>query len=199
MKIDRPIAIAIIFFVILLLAFFFVVPEYKIFGRLQAELAQKKAEYDAEFAYYSAIAKTHSDLVAHADDLEKIDDALPTDPSLGSAVYFLQQTTKESGMLLKNVSLSKSSSGNSAARPSSDSLIQEKSKVVQDIVFSLDLLGDYASLGRLSMALESSSRIFEVTDISFGSSSQPIFGADQSQFQMTQVYSFKLQVKTHTY
>ena len=190
MKIDRPIAIAIIFFIILLLAFFFVVPEYKIFSRLQIELAEKKAEYNAEFDYYSAIAKTHSDLVAHAEDLEKIDDALPTDTSLGSAVYFLQQITKENGMLLKNLSLSKSSSGGS---------VQAGQQTIKDIVFSMDLLGDYSSLGRLIMSLENSSRIFEVTDISFGSSSQPLFGTDQPQFQMMQVYSFKLQVKTHTY
>ncbi len=191
MKIDRPIAIAIMFFIVLLLAFFFVVPEYKVFGQLQNELAEKKAEYNAEYDYYSAIAKTHGELVAHQEDLKKIDDALPTDPSLGNAVYFLQQTTKENGMLLKNLSLSKSSSGGNSAQPDK--------QTVKDIVFSMDLLGDYASLGRLIISLENSSRIFEITDISFGSASQAVFGGDQSQFQMTDVYSFKLQVKTHTY
>jgi Tfp pilus assembly protein PilO len=189
MKLDRPIAIAIIFFIILLLAFFLVLPEYKIFGKLQVELAQKKAEYNAEFDYYSAIARTHNDLQARKDDIQKIDDALPQDTSLGKTIYFLQQAAKENGVLLKNLSLSKSSLKNSAAG----------SQSVNDIVFSADLLADYPSFDRFIIASEKSSRIFEITDISFGSSSKPVFGINLAQFQMQQTFSFKVQIKTHSY
>jgi Tfp pilus assembly protein PilO len=190
MKIDRPIAVAIIFFIILLLVFFLVVPEYKIFGQLQTQLAEKKAEYNAEYDYYNAIAKTHNDLQAHTDDIKKIDDALPQDSSLGKTIYFLQQTAKENGIVIKNLSLSKSSPKSSATG---------SSQGVNDIVFSADLLGDYPSFDRFIIASEKSSRIFEITDISFGSPAGPIFGADQSQFQMQQTFSFKVQIKTHSY
>lgn len=190
MKIDRTIAVAIIFFVILLLVFLLVVPAYKTYGRLQKELAEKRAQFNAEYDYYAAIAKTHSELQAHREDLEKINDALPSDPSLGKTTYFLQQLARENGMILKSFSVSKSASKSA----------QSGNQIVSDMVFSLDLLGDYVSLGRLLIALEKSSRIFEVTDISFGSASQrPVFGADQPQFQMQQTFSFKVQIKTHSY
>ena len=48
MQIDRPIAIALILFIILLLVFFLVVPEYNTFKSLQTQLGEKKAEYNAE-------------------------------------------------------------------------------------------------------------------------------------------------------
>ena len=56
MQIDRPITIGLILFVILLLIFFLVSPEYKTFVKLQTELGEKKAEFNAEYAYFSAIA-----------------------------------------------------------------------------------------------------------------------------------------------
>ena len=62
MTFDRPIAIAITLFIILLLVFFLVVPEYKTFAKLQTELGEKKAEFNAEFDYYAAITKTFDDL-----------------------------------------------------------------------------------------------------------------------------------------
>ena len=91
MQIDRPIATALILFIILLLVFFLVVPEYKTFGKLQEELGEKKAEFNAQFDYYNAIANTYQQLQGRKDDIKKIDDALPQDPALGRVIYFLQQ------------------------------------------------------------------------------------------------------------
>jgi len=179
MTIDRPITIALTLFIILLLIFFLVVPEYNTFGKLQTELGIKKAEFNAEFDYYAAIAKTYYDLQSRQDALKKIDDALPNlpqNPTLGKLVYFLQETIKENGLIAKDLFLSKSSSSNVGVDASN----------VKDIVFSVDLLGDYPSLERFMASLEKSSRIFEITSISFGSASGP-------------PYSFSLQIKTHSY
>ena len=177
MQIDRPIVIALLLFIILLLVFFLVVPEYNTFVSLQSQLGEKTAEYNAQFDYYAAITKTYYDLQSRQDDVKKIDDALPQVPDLGSLVYFLQETAKENGLVTKDLFLSKSSSNNSNSNISSS---------IKDIVFSVDLLGSYASLENFIIALEESSRIFEVTNISFGSSSNP-------------PYSFSLQIKTHSY
>jgi Tfp pilus assembly protein PilO len=200
MQIDRPIAIALILFVIILLIFFLVAPEYATFGKLKTELSEKKAEYAAEYDYYAAIAKTYADLQEHKDDVKKIDDALPQDPSLGKTVYYLQQTSKANGLILKNLFLSKSSKSTGEATSGSS---------VKDIVFSLNLTGDYASLENFIIALEKSSRLFEVTNISFGAASNSATTAQTTQSQSkTQTpapapaqaaYSFTLQVKTHTY
>ena len=88
MQIDRPITIALILFIILLLVFFLVVPEYNTFKNLQTELGEKTAEYNAEYDYYHAISKTYYDLQSHQDDIQKIDDALPTDPDSGKNHLF---------------------------------------------------------------------------------------------------------------
>ena len=57
MQIDRPIAIALTLFIILLLVFFLVVPEYNTFESIANDiLVKKQAEYKAEFDYYAAIS-----------------------------------------------------------------------------------------------------------------------------------------------
>ena len=181
MTIDRPITIALTLFIILLLVFFLVMPEYKTFGALQTELGVKKAEFNAEFDYYAQITKTYYDLQSRQDDIKKIDDALPSlpqDPTLGKILYFLQNTAKGSGLIMKNLFLSQSSPG-AAASNSSSSSIRETS-------FSIDALGDYLAMQNFMASLEKSSRIFEITSISFSSQSGP-------------PYSFSLQIKTHSY
>jgi len=177
MQIDRPIAIALILFIILLLVFFLVVPEYNTFGKLQTELGEKKAEFNAGFDYYAAITKTYFELQSRQDDVKKIDDALPQNPDFGGTIYFLQETAKENGLIVKDLFLSKSSSGIVGSNISGS---------IKDIVFSIDLLGNYASLENFIVSLEKSSRIFEITNISFSSASGP-------------PYNFSLQIKTHSY
>jgi len=190
MQIDRPITIAIMIFAIILLVFVLVMPEYKIFTNLQTELSKKQAEFKAEYDYYATIARIYFDLQSRKSDVAKIDDALPQDSSLGKTIYFLQETAKENGMMVKDLYLSKSSLSSAGT---------SKGSTVKDIVFSMDLLGNYSSLGRFITAMEKSSRIFEVASISFGSANQPTSVSSQSQFQIQQTYSFSLQIKTHSY
>ena len=190
MQVDRPIAIALILFAIILLVFFLVMPEYNTFQTLRTEYSEKEAEYNAEFAYYNDITITYNDLLGHQDELAKIDDALPTDPALGKLVYFVQEASVENGMMIKSLFLSKSSSA-----PSSSGT--QGANKVKDVVLSLSMSGDYNSLENFMISLEKSSRIFEITSISFGAPSAS--GSDQSQFQSQDIYSFSLQVKTHSY
>ena len=177
MHIDRPITIALILFAILLLVFFLVVPEYKTFRRLQIELAEKTAEFNAEHEYYAEIDRTYFDLQAHKEDIQKIDDALPKDPTLGKLVYFLQDSAKTNGLAIKDLFLSKSSAVSAKANISNN---------VKDLVFSMDLMGSYPALGNFIGFLEKSSRIFEIINISFGSTTGP-------------PYNFSVQIKTHSY
>lgn len=189
MQIDRPIAIAIILFIVLILIFFLVAPEYRTFKQLRADLGQKIAEFNAEYDYYAQIAKTYLTLQARKDDLQKIDDALPKDPNFGKLVYYFQKTAAENGMIIKDLFLSKSSLANPSNKKSN----------INDIVFSMSLLGDYSSLGNFLASLEKSSRIFEVTNISFASESQTKIPSPLAQFQIQQIYTFNLEIKTHSY
>ena len=202
MKIDRPITISVMIFIIILLVFFLVMPEYNTFTSLQTQLGEKQAEYDAEFTYYNAIGATYADLHSSARqaDIEKVDDALPTDPDLGKIMYFLQDAALSNGMMIKDLFLSKTSQNTTQNTAGAK---------INDIVFSMDLLGNYSSLEQFLISLEQSSRVFEITSISFGSStpaaespasasSAPSAPA-QTQFQSQQTYSFNLQIKTNSY
>ncbi len=189
MQIDRPIAIAIILFIILLLVFFLVMPEYKTFKELQLDLGEKKAEFNAEFDYYAEITKKYYELQNRSEDLAKVDNALPQDPNLGKLVYYFQKTASDSGMIVKNLFLSKSAPVSSKG----------SKKSINEIIFSINVLGNYSSLGDFLASLEKSDRIFEVTNISFGSSSEPDIVSSESQFEIQQSYDFNLQIKTNSY
>ncbi len=190
MQIDRPIAIALTLFIILLLIFFLVTPEYNKFRSLQQELGEKTAEFNAEHDYYNSIDTTFYKLQGYKDSLQKIDDALPTDSSLGRLVYFLQKNGADSGLIINNVFLSKSSPALSGGN-------------IKDVGLSVNLLGSYAALGDFIRSLEKSSRLFEITSISFnsdnGGSPSGSSSNNSSQFQIQQIYSFNLEIKTHSY
>lgn len=156
----------------------------------KTELAEKKAGFNAEFDYYAGIAKTYNDLQSNAASIAKIDDALPQGPVLGKLIYYLQKSAGENGIIIRSLFLSKSSSATSTAGTGN---------TVKDITFSMDLLGDYSSLGKYLVSLEKSSRLVEVNSISFSGSSQSQTGPNQSQFQMQQTFDFSLQLTTHSY
>jgi Tfp pilus assembly protein PilO len=181
MHIDRPIAIALTLFIILLLMFFLVVPEYNTFTNLRTELGEKKAEYNAEFDYYNAIAATYFTLQSRQEDVNKVDSALPQNSDIGEVVYYLQKNAKDNGLIVKDLFLSKSSLAVSNSNSGNNI-----TNSVGDMIFSVDLFGDYASLENFIISLEKSSRIFEIASISFNSASGP-------------PYSFSLQIKTHSY
>jgi Tfp pilus assembly protein PilO len=183
MQIDRPIAIAIILFIVLLLGFFLVAPEYQNLKALQVKLAQKTGEFNAQYDYYAQITKDYYDMQSRKDDIQKVDDALPQDSDYGQLVYYFQKRASDNGLILKNMFLSQSSMTND----------------VKNLVFSLNLLGNYSSLENFIISLEKSSRIFDVSTITFGAASQSSTQTAVAQFQQQQTFNFNIEVKTHSY
>jgi len=189
--------------------FFFLVPEYKKFQSLRLELGEKIAEYNAKFDYYAEITKVYFNLRNQAEAVKIIDSALPSSPDLSSLVYFFQKTALENGMILKDVVLAK--------------LAKSDAVNLKEISFSLNLIGEYDSFKKFILALERSSRIFEITNISFGSPatvSSPLLESKSEEskkvektqkteerkkeetkelFQATRIYNFNIQVVTYSY
>jgi len=185
MHIDKPIIIALTLFIILLLIFFLVSPEYKKFKVLQTELGIKKAEYTAEFEYYSEIVKNYYQLKSRPDDIKKIDSALPSEPNLGKLVYYIQEEATKNGLVVKNLFLTKSSTSTT-------------SNTIKDLAFSLSLVGNYSSLESFLTSLQSSARLFEIASISFGAGGvSSVMNA--TQFETESVFSFSMQINTHIY
>ncbi len=194
MKIDRPISIALILFIILVLIIFFVLPKYRDFRSSQADLGKIEAEFNGKYAYYSEISKAFRDLQDQKESVDKIDSALPKKSPIADIVYFFQNNSREKGLIIKDLFLAKFS----APDPESG---------VKEIVFSLNLIGTYSSLKSFLYSMEESARLFEVNSITFGSSiSQGSSETstnnkiqNQPQFQSEQTYSFQLEIKTHSY
>jgi len=196
MDFDRPIAIALILFTIVLLIFFLVVPKYNQFKVLQQTLGEKQAAYDAKFAYYSEIGTIYAKLVEKKEIVEKIDNAIPSEMSYGPLVYFFQKKALENGLIVKGLFLTK------AAPINPDSELRE-------IVFSMNLLGEYTALKSFMASLERSARLFDTNNISFGTMVAPVTPASSSssktpakspvQIQIIQTYPFQLEIKTYSY
>lgn len=185
MEIDKPTIIAIILLAVILLSFFLVVPKYKQFKDFQMQVGIKTAEYENKYAYYSEIARLTRELENRKDILDKIDIALPSDPTYSSIVYFLQKKAGENGIFLKSVNLSKG-------------LLAEQ-EGVKEIGFSLNMMGDYTSLKNFIDSLEGSSRIFELNSISFSSAINPQQETKSSETGGAEAYSFQVQIKTNSY
>ncbi|MDP2741117.1 MAG: hypothetical protein Q8O66_00295 [bacterium] len=189
MGFDRPIAIATILFIILLLMFFLVVPEYNTFKGLQIELGEKKAEFNAKYEYFSEITRVFDELKNYKNGLEKVNDALPSSPSFGRLAYFFQKKSKENGLIIKDLFLAKYSFDDPGGK-------------VKEIVFSLNTSGSYSALKNFIFSLEKSARLFEITSISFSSAPSTILETPitkLTQFQIQQIYSFKIEISARSY
>ena len=168
--------------------YFFVVPRYYEFRDFQMKLGKAEAEYTGKFAYYSEVVKIFSELENRKESLDKISNAMPPKPQLADLIYFFQQKGAESGLIIKNMLLIKIS----PITPESG---------IKEIVFSLDALGNYQSLKNFLFLIESSSRLFEVDNVSFGAQiiNQLSQKTPVSQPSAQQTYSFRLEIKTHSY
>ncbi len=195
MKIDRPIAIAVMLFLTLVAVVWLLIPKYKEFRETRYELGRVEAEYSSKYEYYSEISKIFSELQKNEEGVKKIEDALPEKTKISDLMYFLQKKSSENGLIVRNLYLTKISDTGT------------KSKI-KEIVFTIDLMGTYSSLKNFLLGVENSARLFEVNNISFGNSdsktvtvsSVKTTGGSQKQMSVSdQTYSFKVEIKTHSY
>ncbi|OGZ68376.1 MAG: hypothetical protein A3D44_01765 [Candidatus Staskawiczbacteria bacterium RIFCSPHIGHO2_02_FULL_42_22] len=189
MKFNRPTLAIMILVITLAFGFLFVAPTYNSIHDLEVTLAQKNQEYTGKAQYYARVFETLSLIKARQLDLQKIDSALPASFSLASLVAFFQDKSNGSGLTLKSTSFSRL-----AQKSATDKSVAEW---IKSISFNLDLSGTYSGFKKFLAALDSSSRLFEVTSISFRSpAGQGVLSAKANQ---SVIYDFQLQVKTNSY
>lgn len=188
MEVNKVFSAIFIFVVTLILTFVFVVPKYQQSSDSQKALAQKQAEYEGKLMYYSKIADLIKNIESKQDALAKVNNALPQDFSYAQVVYFLQQKGTEAGLIVKSLTFSPSS-GASAGQQN-----------VKDVVVTANVSGNYQGLKNFISSLETSSRLFGVTSISFtapaGSASSANAGQAPNQ---ENIYDFAVVIKTNTY
>jgi Tfp pilus assembly protein PilO len=182
MEIDKPIAISFMLFLTLVLVFYLVIPQYKLFQSSLIEIGTKEADLQAKDAYFIEITKTYRELIQRQDSLDKIEAALPDKLSLSSLINFLYQKSAEKGLIIKRVSILQSKSSNNTENS------------LKEAVISLNLFGSYTAFEQFLFTIEESSRLIESQDFSFSVT------PSSTENQTTQeTYPIRLNIKVYSY
>jgi len=152
MEIDRPIAIAVTLFIILLVFFYLFLPQYREVEDLQAEIMSGRAELADRENYFESIVDNYRKLIENEENLMKINTAVLPDPSIPSLVYFLEEKSNENGLILRELNLGQ---------------IDYTGEEVKSAKFSFLLTGSYSGFRPFLQSLETSSRLIDIEKISF--------------------------------
>ena len=155
---NKSFAIPILFFIALIIAVYFVLPAFSDFNSLKKELEIREKEALTIENYYRKIHNNFDKLKEHQETLEKIDSALPGEFFSPSLFDYLQKTSAENGMFLKNVSLATPAVKKAKEKEKSTERIQEE-------YVSIELIGSYDSFQNFLKSVEKSSRLIEVENI----------------------------------
>ncbi len=158
---------------VILLVAFFLLPTYKKIESFQFEIDQKMAEIRYEEEKISHFNNLLEKLNQYQPELQKVNFALPPDPSLPALFNFFQKKASENNLTLEEIS--------------AFSITPFKEKVRQ-INFELKISGSYPAFKEFLLALEKSARIIEIEGVSFSILSR------EEAFPV-----FQLGIKTYSY
>jgi len=151
----------------------FVFPVFQKFRETQAEVKIKKTDLENNQEYLAALNNFYSEFEELKPQLSKIDSALPKEPSLPNFLDFIQKTVGENGLVLTEISFSKTTP------------TKEK---IKETSLELSITGKYSAFRNLLLNLEKSARLIEIANISFSSKED-----------LEEVPSFGLIIKVHSY
>lgn len=181
MEIDKPIAVAIMLFIVLVLAFYLVTPKYKIFQDLLIKLGAKEAEFQGKSAYFIEVTETYKELMQEQDSLKKIETALPDKLSLALLVNFLYKKSSENGIIIRQLSILKSSS-------------PDKETGIKETNLSLNLFGSYEAFKKFLSSVEKSARLIEGEGFAFS-----ITPSSLANPVVLETFPIKLDIKVRSY
>ena len=170
----RNLISGILFSLAILLGILLVWPNYQKLDNLWLQVERKEADLRNTEEYYKRLSLLSERLKEFEPELAKIESALPSGPSLPSLYNFLQRTVSENGLILQRI-------GDSSTKAFS---VKPELKETSD---SFNLSGSYSSFKNFLIALEKSSRMIKVENISFSSSKEG------------EIFNFDIALKTHSY
>lgn len=183
---NRYFIVAICFLVALAVGFFLILPKYRVFERLQAEIKAKSAELKYKEDYFADIASTSAKLKDYQEAFAKIDSALPTNPSTPSLFNFFEEKSSENGLIIAKIK-------NLPLPPKVKKEAEvESQREVKEIKAELSVLGSYSAFKNFLLSIQRSSRLIEVQAISIGS-------PESKEEKKVGLLIFDLTIKTHSY
>lgn len=144
------------FVVILVLGILVIWPKYQDFSDLGNRVGVKESELQYNEEYFRELDQIKEKLEEKAEEVSKIDSALPQEKSLPSIFDLIQGISSESGLIFQSLS------------PFAVSY-SEEFPGIQETRFTVVLLGTYPSFKSFLSVLEKSARMIEAENISFSS------------------------------
>jgi len=181
----KKIIIIVSLFIVLIVGWLFLWPQFQDLQSLRQEIKDKQAELQTTNEYFLNLAKAKQQLQKYSpEDLAKLEAALPKNPSiyLPALFNYLQTTASQTGLTFKEISSVTISQ--SKERPS-----------LREVVFNVQLVGSYASLKNWLSQINKSARIIEVENISFAFEKT---SAEKTK-ETPESFTFKIKLKTFSY
>ena len=169
---NYPFYIAIVFVLSVVLIVVFILPQYKDFNSLKKEIIEKEARLQSQEDYLKELQQTLKEVEKRKEDFGKLESALPDELLLTDFLNFLQKTSSQTGLILKNIS--------SVA-------VSGEEKEVKTARINFELEGNYSSFKNFLLVIEKSARLIEVESISFKSPKEE------------EIFRFKIATIIHSY
>lgn len=135
-----------------------VLPKYDETFALRDKVELKRVDLKNRENYFKELEKIAKEFKDNRENLDKIKTALPIGPMAPSLANFIQSASSQSGLILKNFGYG---STKVAAKDETAAL------AVQEYEISLTLSGSYSAFKDFLDKIEKSSRLIEISDISF--------------------------------
>jgi len=131
---------------------YLILPQYKSLITAKTELKNENENLAQLKNYFKEIEEVSEKLKSHPEELTKINEALPKGFILSSFLAYLEKSSSENGMIIKEISLIPIKKGKEVKKISETSL-------------NLTVVGDYSSFKNFLNSLEQSSRLIEIENI----------------------------------
>ncbi len=153
---NRIFIIPILFFLSFLIGVYFLLPKYIEFSDLKDGISKRERELHQKENYFFTLKELSAKLTQYREALNKIETALPEEPSLASLLSFFHSKSSESGLILKDL-------GGITSPPAGGE--KKKKSNIQEIQISFTLQGSFPAFENFLKVLEKSSRLIEVKRI----------------------------------
>lgn len=155
-------------------------PRYQELIVVRGEVLQKQMELDQTEDYLSQLEVLVKKLDKYAEEMKRVESALPKSPNLPSFFHWLQGNCAQNGLLLESVG------------PYKAKLLSEESKL-QETEAEFVVKGEFPAFSDLLVALEKSARLAQIVSISF---SQP---DRELNLAPGEIFSFEVIIKLYSY
>ena len=139
--------------IILLVGGFFWWPRYENFKDLKSRVAQKEKEAIMEANFSADIKETLKKLENYKEETERIESAIPDDPSIPELFNFIQSESRYNGLILTNIQADRI-------------VVAETNPDMEKALISVSLSGAYPSIKNFLSSLHRNVRLIGVDSVS---------------------------------